>query len=108
MNISYTRLCLRAILAGMYIPPPFGFLHAFGPFLYPFLGLLLVWELVIKGFALWSAARNSHRWWFVAILILNTVGILPLVYLIWFGKNPTAPAAAAPAPALVSSAAPEA
>lgn len=43
---------------------------------------LMIWELVWKGVALWKSARNSHKYWFVAILILNTAGILPIVYIL--------------------------
>ena len=41
-----------------------------------------IWELVWKGFALWKAAKNSHWIWFVCIIIFNTVGVLPIVYLL--------------------------
>ena len=46
------------------------------------LGFFVIWELVWKGFALWKAARNNHSAWFVCIMIFNTVGILPIVYLL--------------------------
>ena len=42
----------------------------------------VIWELVWKGFALWKAARNNHSVWFVCIIIFNTVGILPIIYLL--------------------------
>lgn len=45
------------------------------------LAVAAVWELVWKGFALWRAARNDQPVWFVLILILNTIGILPIIYL---------------------------
>lgn len=51
---------------------------------------LAVWSLIWKGFALWKAARNSQRNWFVAILILNTFGILEIIYLFYFSKPKTA------------------
>lgn len=41
----------------------------------------VVWELIWKGFALWRAAKKDQSVWFVLILILNTVGILPIIYL---------------------------
>ncbi len=48
-----------------------------------------LWELAWKGFGLWRAARNSHRWWFVSILVFNTLGILPIVYYFFFsGRQP--------------------
>lgn len=43
--------------------------------------LLAVWDLVWKGFALWRATKNHHKTWFVCILIFNTAGILPIIYL---------------------------
>ena len=47
-----------------------------------FVGILVIWDIVWKGFALWKAARNNHVIWFVCIMILNTVGILPIVYIL--------------------------
>ena len=46
--------------------------------------LLAIWELVWKGWALWRAAKNGQNGWFIAILILNTLGILPILYLYVF------------------------
>lgn len=48
------------------------------------IGVLAVWELVWKGLALWRAAEHKQRYWFVALLFINTVGILPIVYLLFF------------------------
>ena len=50
------------------------------------LGLLVisVWTLIWKGFALWHSAKSQQKGWFIAILILNTLGLLPIIYLIWF------------------------
>jgi len=39
--------------------------------------------IILKGYALWHAARRSEKWWFVILLIVNTLGILELVYLIF-------------------------
>lgn len=43
--------------------------------------LLIVWDLVWKGLALWRATKNHHKGWFICILIFNTAGILPIIYL---------------------------
>lgn len=43
---------------------------------------LTSWSLVWKGLALWKAAQKKEVRWFLAILILNTLGILPIIYLI--------------------------
>ncbi len=45
-----------------------------------FIGVLL-WSVVWKGLALWFAARNGHRWWFCIILVVNTLGILEIIYI---------------------------
>ena len=51
--------------------------------------LLSIWSLIWKGIALWKAARNKDKAWFVALLILNTAGILPIFYIFIFGKRET-------------------
>jgi ABC-type phosphate transport system permease subunit len=45
-----------------------------------FFVIVAIFELVFKAFALWKAAKRGDKWWFVAILILNTLGILPIIY----------------------------
>jgi len=42
---------------------------------------LLLWSGVWKGIALWKAARRDQLGWYVALLILNTVGVLPIIYI---------------------------
>jgi hypothetical protein len=49
--------------------------------------LLAVWELAWKAISMWRAARNGHKGWFVAILVINSVGILPIVYLLIHPKK---------------------
>lgn len=44
-------------------------------------------DLVLKGFALWKSARRGQTVWFVVLLILNTAGILPAIYLLVFSKK---------------------
>jgi len=48
---------------------------------------LVVWSIAVKGLALWYSARASQKAWFVALLIVNTVGILELVYIAFFRKK---------------------
>lgn len=52
-----------------------------------FLILFILWEIVWKGIGLWQAARDNQTGWFVAILILNTFGILPILYIYVFSKK---------------------
>ena len=48
---------------------------------------LYLWTIAIKGFALWKAANFKQRNWFIGILLLNTFGILELVYLFFFATK---------------------
>lgn len=59
--------------------PPFALLVA--------LIFLVIWTTAIKAFALWFAARNGQRLWFVALLVVNSLGILELAYLLAFRKD---------------------
>ena len=52
--------------------------------LVPLIVVVALWIVIIKGYALWHAARNSQKGWFIALLVINTLGILEVVYLIWF------------------------
>ncbi len=47
----------------------------------PLLAALAIWSIVWKGMALWRAGRLGQKGWFVALLIINTVGILEIIYL---------------------------
>jgi hypothetical protein len=53
------------------------------PFSSETLILIILWELFWKGLALWQAAKKDHKFWFVLILVLNTLGILPIGYILW-------------------------
>lgn len=52
---------------------------------------ILVWTLPWKGFALWKSARKGHLGWFIVLLIINTLGILDILYIFvissWGEKN---------------------
>ena len=76
----------------------FPFLSPLGFFALPLIVAAVAWTLVIKGFALWKSARKGNRVWFVVLLILNTLGILDLVYLIWFATKDTESAAVSATP----------
>lgn len=49
--------------------------------------LLALWVLPWKGVALWQAARNGSKKWFIALLILNTLAILEILYIFVFAKK---------------------
>jgi len=49
--------------------------------------LFIVWSLTLKGMALWKSSRREELRWFLALLILNTAGILEIVYLVLTNKK---------------------
>ena len=49
--------------------------------------LLTIVDLIGKGFGLWAAAQNNQRNWFIVILIFNTAGLLPAIFLKYFQKK---------------------
>ena len=49
--------------------------------------LVLIWTIFLKGLSLWKSARNSQKGWFVALLIINTLGLLEIIYLLFFQKK---------------------
>lgn len=51
------------------------------------IALLLIWSLTWKGFALWKSARNNQPVWFVCLLVMNTLGILEILYISFFQRN---------------------
>lgn len=49
--------------------------------------VLALFDTVMKVIAMWRSARNNHLVWFIFIAIFNTVGILPIVYLVLHRKK---------------------
>lgn len=47
---------------------------------------LIMWSFVWKGLALWHSAKRKEPWWFIAILLINTAGILEIIYLFAVAK----------------------
>jgi len=58
----------------------------FGAGLMTGFSILLIWSMFWKGLALWHSGRRGQVVWFVAILLINTVGILEIVYLFAVAK----------------------
>jgi hypothetical protein len=55
--------------------------------LIPVLILLALWDAVWKGIGLGKSARNNQLAWFVCIAIFNTIGILPIVCIVWCQRD---------------------
>ena len=49
--------------------------------------VLLIWSAIWKGIALWKAGRNNQLRWYVVMFIINTVGILDIIYILAFQKK---------------------
>jgi hypothetical protein len=52
----------------------------------PAIILLIIWSGFWKGLALWHAGRRGQPWWFVILLVVNTAGILEIIYLFMIAK----------------------
>ena len=62
-----------------------GYMH--NPFFYWGLSFWVIWDMAWKGLAMWRAARRKESWWFVALMVFNTMGLLPIAYLLIWGKE---------------------
>ena len=49
--------------------------------------VIALWVLPWKGWALWKASQLKDKWWFIALLIVNTLGILEILYIFIFSKR---------------------
>lgn len=45
---------------------------------------IVIWDGLWKAFALWHAARNRQLLWFILLVVINSVGLLPMAYLAFF------------------------
>ncbi len=43
---------------------------------------VLLWSFFWKGWALWRSARLTQLGWFIALLIINTLGIFEIIYIL--------------------------
>ncbi len=50
-------------------------------------GAVFLAVLALKGYSLWTAAKRDEKWWFIILLVVNTVGILELIYLYFVAKK---------------------
>jgi len=48
---------------------------------------VLLWSIFWKGWALWKAARRDQPLWYIVMLLVNTVGILEIIYLLGFAPR---------------------
>lgn len=51
------------------------------------IALAIIWSLIWKGLALWRSAELRQKYWFIAILLINTLGILEIIYYFFVAKK---------------------
>ncbi len=50
--------------------------------------VIFIWSSVWKFLALWKSARKNHLIWFVVFALVNTIGILEILYIYIFSEKP--------------------
>ncbi len=68
--------------------PVFPYYSALMPLRISVFIIFMAWSMVWKGIALWKAGRNGHLAWFIIMLIVNTLGILEIIYIFAIGNKP--------------------
>jgi hypothetical protein len=48
----------------------------------PLFILCAIWDYVWKLIGMWKAGRNNDLAWFICIAIFNTMGLLPIIYIL--------------------------
>jgi hypothetical protein len=48
---------------------------------------LALWTLPWKAWAMWLSARRGDFWWFIAFSLINTIGILEILYIFLVAKQ---------------------
>jgi len=51
------------------------------------IAVLALWELAWKGWAIWIAARQGSKVWFLALFLISSSGLLPILYIFVFSKE---------------------
>jgi hypothetical protein len=63
-------------------------IHSMLPWLIALIAIVAIWDSVWKLIGMWKAARNNHLAWFICIFIFNTIGILPIIYILIHKEKP--------------------
>jgi len=46
-----------------------------------------IWQMIWKGIALWKSAGLRQKGWFIAILLINSFGLLEIFYIFFIAKK---------------------
>jgi len=52
-----------------------------------FVLFVTLWTLPWTGWALWLAARRGDKWWFIILLVVNSLAILEIIYIFLIAKR---------------------
>lgn len=47
-----------------------------------FLIVALLWEIFWKAIASWRSVKRNKKWWFLFIIAINSLGLIPIIYLV--------------------------
>ena len=47
----------------------------------PFIIVLFLLDFTLKAIGMWRAARMDRKGWFIILFIVNSIGIVPLIFL---------------------------
>jgi hypothetical protein len=50
--------------------------------------IIAIWYVEWKGIGMWKAGLNNHLAWFICIFTFNTLGILPIIYILLHREKP--------------------
>lgn len=53
----------------------------------PIIIIAVLWTIPWKAVALWRAARNGDKAWFIILFLVNTLAILEIIYIFFLSKK---------------------
>ena len=56
------------------------------PWMFALFAVIMIWSYVWKLLALWKSARKGSLAWFAILALVNTVGILEILYIFVFSE----------------------
>ena len=57
------------------------------PLIYYWMIPLVIWSITWKAISLWKAARNRQLGWFLFLFIINSAGVLPILYIYYYQSD---------------------
>ena len=49
-------------------------------------GIVVIWALAWKCWALWESARKGQKGWFLALFVISSFGVLEAIYIFFIAK----------------------